>query len=131
MANPGDYDFYCEEALTGKTSIKKVYESEKILAFYHTKPKYNTHIIIIPKEHIHNLLDAGPNVLGEVLEVAQKILKKIDVDSGGGRLITNLGKFQETPHHIISDGNYQDIKLSSKNNPSPTQLTHKTLSQVL
>lgn len=29
-------DFYCEEVLSGKTSVEKVFETEKVLAYYHT-----------------------------------------------------------------------------------------------
>ncbi len=56
MAKPGDFDFYCAEVLTGKTLVKKLYESENVLAFYHTKPSFEIHIVIIPKEHIHDLI---------------------------------------------------------------------------
>lgn len=115
MAKPNDFDFYCERVLFGKTKVKKVYESERILAFYHTKPKYNTHIVVVPKEHVLSIMQASEQVVLEIFNVAQGILKRIDYDSDGGRLITNLGKFQDTPHlhfHIVSDGKYPNIKLN-------------------
>jgi len=108
MAKPGDFDFYCEEALAGKTSIEKVYESDKVLAFYHTKPSYETHIVIIPKEHIHDLtrLESKHNEMFlELKNVAIKLAKKFDLENKGARFITNMGKFQDTPHlhfHLIS-----------------------------
>ena len=101
MAKPTDFDFYCEEALTGKTPIKKVYESETVLAFYHTKPSYKTHIVIIPKEHIHDLRTVPNDVLTEIFDVAKKILNKMSIDSNGARFITNLGNYQETPHRDL------------------------------
>ncbi len=114
MAKPGDFDFYCEKALTGKTPIKKVYESPKVLAFYHTQPSYNTHIVIIPKEHIHDLRFADAAILAEILAVGQKIVKQMAVDVDGTRVITNVGKFQDTPHlhfHVVSDGGYLDVRV--------------------
>lgn len=110
MAKPGDFDFYCEQALTGKTPIEKLYESDKVLAFYHTKPTYETHIMIIPKEHIHDLthLKKGHDkLLLEIVSVAKKLTKKIikENPNAGVRLITNIGEYQETPHlhfHLIS-----------------------------
>jgi histidine triad (HIT) family protein len=107
MAKPGDFDFYCEEALIGKTPINKLYESEKVLAFYHTKPVYEKHIVIIPKEHIHdlaNLREEHKDLMQEIIFVARNLAKDLNVEEKGVRLITNLGKFQDTPHlhfHLI------------------------------
>lgn len=50
------FDFYCEEALSGKTPIEKVYESDRVLAFFHTKPSYKKHIVIVPRKHIKDLV---------------------------------------------------------------------------
>jgi histidine triad (HIT) family protein len=108
VAKPGDFDFYCEEALTGKTPIKKLYESDKVLAFYHTKPSFETHIMIIPKKHIHNLIQtkASDNgLLLEIFDVARNLASKLDIENKGARLVTNMGKFQDTPHlhfHLVS-----------------------------
>ena len=35
---PGD--FYCEQALSGKTALKIVRETAQVLAFYHTKANW-------------------------------------------------------------------------------------------
>jgi histidine triad (HIT) family protein len=104
------YDFYCEEALTGKTPLHIVYESEKVLSFHHTRPSYQFHVIIIPKEHIKDLLalENGRHneLILEVMEVAQKIIaENMSTGLQGFRLITNVGSFQETPHlhfHVIA-----------------------------
>lgn len=108
MAKIGSFDFYCEEVLTGKTPVKKLYESDKVLAFYHTKPMYKTHIVIIPKEHIHDLLTTGnrhDNVLLEVISVVKRLAKDLDIEGKGARFITNMGLSQDSPHlhfHLIS-----------------------------
>ncbi|WP_207640775.1 HIT domain-containing protein [Clostridium hydrogeniformans] len=49
-------DFYCEEVLSGNTKVIKVLETENILAYYHTKPAYEEHIVVIPKKHISSLI---------------------------------------------------------------------------
>jgi histidine triad (HIT) family protein len=115
MAKPADFDFYCQEALTGKTKIKKIYESDKVLAFYHTKPQFKTHIVIVPKEHFHDLSHAPKDIIIEITEVAKRVASKIEIEKDGVRFGTNLGKFQDTPHlhfHLISDGKYPNIKIS-------------------
>ncbi|MCX6793258.1 MAG: HIT domain-containing protein [Candidatus Falkowbacteria bacterium] len=100
------YDFYCEEVLSNKTKVEVVFESENILAFNHTKPSYKTHIVIIPKKHIIDLIslaDDEISIVTEILKTARDISKSLDKDQGI-KLITNLGKFQDTPHlhfHLI------------------------------
>ncbi len=44
MAN-GVEDFYCDEVLSGHTAVEKVWETEDTLAFYHTRPFYEIHIV--------------------------------------------------------------------------------------
>jgi histidine triad (HIT) family protein len=107
MVNSKNFDFYCEEALSGKTKIKIVYESDHVLAFYHTKPIYEKHIVVISKKHIHNLSTVSDNdltILYEMIKVCREIMKTYDFRHKGGRVITNLGIFQDTPHlhfHVI------------------------------
>lgn len=99
-------DFYCEEVLSGKTPVEKLYESENVLAFYHTKPAYRTHIVIISKKHILDLAsvnDEDLDILAEILKVARDLSKDFNKEDGI-RLITNMGKFQDSPHlhfHLI------------------------------
>lgn len=101
-------DFYCEQVLSKKTKVKIEYESETVLAFHHTKPSYKTHIVIIPKERIASLVDISDRhqpLIWEMITVAKELAQKLDLKQDGARLITNLGKFQDSPHlhfHLIS-----------------------------
>lgn len=100
------YDFYCEEALSWKTKIIKLYESEKVLAFYHTRPSYKKHIVIVPKKHIFDLSsfeDDDLETISEIMIVARDLSKNLDKDLWI-RLITNMWKYQDTPHihfHLV------------------------------
>lgn len=100
------YDFYCEEVLSNKININKLYESDNVLAFYHTKPAYPTHIVIISKKHILDLTSVTDEelvIVNEILKVARDISKGLDKNQGI-KLITNIGKFQDTPHihfHLV------------------------------
>src|SRR5690606_22876291 len=53
-------DFYCDEVLSGKTPIQRQHETERVLAFHHTRPAYPVHIVVIPKLHIPSLVDFAP-----------------------------------------------------------------------
>lgn len=102
------FDFYCDEVLTGKTKVSLEYESSTVLAFNHTKPQYTKHIVIIPKKHIKSLTDIQPDdypLLLEMITVAKNLIIKQELEKNGVRLITNMGKFQDSPHlhfHITS-----------------------------
>jgi histidine triad (HIT) family protein len=47
-------DFYCDEVLSGKTLVNKVFETENVLAYHHTRSFYPIHIVVIPKRHIES-----------------------------------------------------------------------------
>jgi histidine triad (HIT) family protein len=104
---PTTFDFYCDEALSGRTPVKKLYESDQVLAFYHTRPSYPVYIVIIPKKHILDLPSLGDEdlvVVNEILKVARDMSRTLD-KSQGIRLLTNIGQYQDTPHlhfHLIS-----------------------------
>jgi histidine triad (HIT) family protein len=101
------YDFYCEEVISGKTPIKKLYESDQVLAFYHTRPSYKTHIVITSKKHILDLpsiSDEDLDIVNEILKAARDLARSLNKDDGI-RLISNMGKFQDSPHihfHLVT-----------------------------
>jgi histidine triad (HIT) family protein len=94
-------DFYCDEALSGRTAITKVFESANVLAFHHTRPFYPVHIVVIPKQHIGSLLtleENDNNLLLELLEVVRRVAGQIVAEHGACRVLTNLGKYQDSKH---------------------------------
>lgn len=100
-------DFYCEQVLSNKIEVKKVYETENVLAYYHTKPAYEKHIVVIPKRHIASLItltDNEDDLLLELLSVVKKVAAEIVEEDGACRVITNLGKYQDSKHlhfHLV------------------------------
>ncbi|MEN2767860.1 HIT family protein [Ornithinibacillus xuwenensis] len=101
-------DFYCDEVLSGKTAVKKVYETENVLAYYHTRPFYEVHIVAIPKKHIPSLTKIDTHdmeILHELIEVIQIVASEVENKYGACRVMTNLGAYQESKHlhwHIVS-----------------------------
>lgn len=101
-------DFYCDEVLSGKTQVEKILETENVLAFYHTQPFWETHIVVIPKKHISSLLTlekSDEKILLEIFEVIKKVSFETVEKLGAARVLTNLGKYQESKHlhfHINS-----------------------------
>ncbi len=99
-------DFYCDEVLSGRTPVKKVLETDHVLAFYHTRPFYPVHIVVIPKQHIRSLLalkDDG--LLVELFGIIKLVAAQVVAEHGACRVITNIGDYQDSKHlhwHVIS-----------------------------
>ncbi|WP_221569299.1 HIT domain-containing protein [Alkalihalobacillus sp. TS-13] len=94
--------------LSGNTKVDKVEETDKVLAYHHTKPSYEVHIVAIPKVHIPSLTkidDKELDIFNELMNVVRKVAYKVETDYGACRVITNLGRYQDSKHlhrHIIS-----------------------------
>ena len=101
-------DFYCEQVLSGQTKVEKILETENVLAFYHTKPFWETHVVVIPKRHIESLLaleESDEKIFLELFEVIKTVAGRIVGEKGAARVLTNLGEYQESKHlhfHINS-----------------------------
>ena len=106
-------DFYCDIVLKNKIELNKEYESENVIAFHHTNPSYPLHIIVIPKKHIASFITLSyedNEIIMEIIKVLKEISKEIEIKYGGARIITNLGKYQESKHlhfHITSGEVYK------------------------
>ena len=94
-------DFYCDEVLSGRTPVKVVRETANVLAYYHTRPFWPVHIVVIPKRHITSLLtleDSDDALLLELLRVVREVAKEVMTEHGACRVLTNLGQYQDSKH---------------------------------
>lgn len=84
--------------LSGVLPVKRLKETEKVIAFWHPKPAYEKHILIVPKKAIANLTTLNPNdieYISEVFLVAQELVNSLKLEGDGYSLLTNGGKKQE------------------------------------
>ena len=101
-------DFYCEEVLSGRTKVQVVKETANVLAYHHTRPFWPTHIVVIPKRHISSLLtleESDSSVLLEMIAVVREVAAEVVAEKGACRVLTNLGKYQDSKHlhwHVSS-----------------------------
>ncbi len=99
-------DFYCDFVLNKKISVEIIRETERILAYCHTKPSWTTHIVIIPKQHISRFVELKDmSLIQEIFEVAQDIIKEKWLAESNYKIITNGGSFQDSQHlhfHLVS-----------------------------
>jgi histidine triad (HIT) family protein len=94
-------DFYCDEALSGHTPVRKVMETKNVLAFHHTRPFYPVHVVVIPKRHIASLLTLEKednDLLLELIEIVRQVAAQVVKEHGACRVLTNLGDYQDSKH---------------------------------
>jgi histidine triad (HIT) family protein len=78
--------------------VDKLHETEWVVAFWHPKPSYPIHILIVPKRQMQSLLaltEADLSVLGDVVKTAQHLARTLALEERGFRLIVNGGVYQD------------------------------------
>lgn len=94
-------DFYCEQVLSGKTAVQTILETDNVLAYRHTRPFWETHIVVIPKRHISSLLtleNSDEPLFLELFDVIKKVVANVTEEKGAARVLTNVGDYQESKH---------------------------------
>jgi len=87
-----DHCLFCK-IIAGKVPSKKVFEDDKVLAFEDINPKAPTHVLIVPKQHIRGLKEAGPEdaeILGYCQLIAARIGRERAIEDGY-RTVYNVG----------------------------------------
>ena len=94
-------DFYCDVALKNVSELDVVHEDDRVIAFHHTKPRWELHLVVIPKRHIASLTRASADDQEDVraiLEVAQTLAHGVEQERGAEAVVTNLGSYQDSQH---------------------------------
>ena len=103
-------DWYCEDVLSGRMHVNKVWENDLALAFHHPRPQSEIHVVVIPKHHVPSLLDPAalnPSLLTAMLQAVQESAKSLGLDHKGFYVRANAGSPGVTPHmhwHILGPG---------------------------
>ncbi|MDR3594623.1 histidine triad nucleotide-binding protein [Clostridium sp.] len=81
--------------INGEIPSKKLYEDDKVYAFYDINPEAPVHFLVIPKEHIDsaNALDENNvNIVSHIFTVINKLAKQLNVSDKGYRIVNNCGE---------------------------------------
>jgi len=87
------------ETIFGRIVAKEVpadivYEDDSVLAFRDATPQAPTHVLVVPKKPLSNLLDAGEGdtlLLGQLMQAAVKVARTLGIDQTGFRVVVNAG----------------------------------------
>lgn len=72
----------------------KVYEDEKVLAFYDLDPQAPKHVLIIPKEHISSINEINSensDIISHIFETIKILAEKLELVDGY-RVVSNCGE---------------------------------------
>jgi histidine triad (HIT) family protein len=89
--------------------VKRLRETNTLIAFHHPQPSYRLHILLVPKRPYSTLLalPAGETMFfRELIETTQSLVREFDLERSGYRLIANGGAYQDVPHlhfHLVAD----------------------------
>jgi histidine triad (HIT) family protein len=94
---------FCKIA-KGEIPSKKVYEDDKVYAFYDINPEAPVHFLVIPKEHIqsaNSLNDNNAHVISHIFKVINKLVVELNIADKGYRIVNNCGEDGgQTVNHI-------------------------------
>lgn len=97
--------------INGDLGTEFVYENEYAVVFKDINPKADTHLLVVPREHIPSLNELDDEeLLGKLMMTVKAVTKKLGIKSY--RTVINTGKEagQEVFHlhiHILSGGNIE------------------------
>lgn len=109
-------DFYCDVILKGELEINRVIETDYSLAYHHTNPFWEHHVVVIPKKHIRSfntILEEDRDYIEDMFRVIREVATKFERDYEECQINTNMGKRQSNRHlhvHLIAGKQLRDEK---------------------
>ena len=77
----------------GEIPSRKVYEDDEVVAFHDIHPAAPVHLLMVPKEHVDNLMDAHARhemLLGRMMLLAPRLAREQGA-TDGFRIVINNG----------------------------------------
>jgi histidine triad (HIT) family protein len=87
--------------------VKRLRETNSLMAFYHPKPAYSFHVLLVPKKAVASLKDldtTDTTFFTDLYSVVQTLVDEFQLPAY--RLIVNGGEYQDFPQlhfHLISE----------------------------
>jgi len=81
--------------INGEIPSKKLYEDDRVLAFYDISPEAPVHFLVIPKEHIQSvneLDEKNADIISHIFLVINKLVRELNISESGYRIVNNCGK---------------------------------------
>ena len=78
--------------------VKRVKETNKVIAFWHPKPFWEKHIVLVPKKAIKSISALTPedsDYISDIYLTAKKIVQEFGWEKNGYTILVNGGDRQE------------------------------------
>ena len=106
--------------------VKRLRETETLMAFHHPKPAYKFHVLLVPKKSMASLKDIDSThstFLTDLFSTVQSLVDEFHL--AAYRLIVNGGEYQDFPQlhfHLVSDivGARSSRPVHGREDPAPT-----------
>jgi len=94
---------FCKIA-NGEIPTDKIYEDERVVAFYDINPQSPVHFLVVPKEHISSIKEideSNVSIISHIFLVIKKIATDNGLDEKGYRIVNNCGEYGgQTVDHL-------------------------------
>lgn len=97
--------------------VKRLRETDTLLAFYHPAPSYPLHILLVPKRAIKSFMQLSStdqDFYADLIQTVQSLVTEFDLEKGGYQLVVNGGNCQE-----VGQLHFHLISASSSESPRP------------
>lgn len=92
-----DTDCLFCKIVAGKIPATRRYEDPEFLAFDDISHQAPVHVLIIPKVHVKDLVDAPITLVGKLQNLIPDLAKKLAI-AEAYKVNLNAGRYQEVPH---------------------------------
>lgn len=75
----------------------KYYEDEEMIAFDDILRDAPVHVLVVTKKHVINTAEAGAELSGRLMQVAEDLAKKLQI-TNGYQVFMNGGRYREVAH---------------------------------
>ena len=88
--------------------VKRLRETEHLIAFNHPFPSYPVHILLVPRRAVASMEELGVQDAAFLIDLfltVKDLVEALGLERNGYRLIANGGKYQEFPYlhfHLVS-----------------------------
>ncbi len=88
--------------------VKRLRETETLIAFHHPQPSWGFHVLIVPKKALPKLpalTAADADFMRDLFQTTASLVEEFNLEEGGYRLMANGGTYQDVPQlhfHLLS-----------------------------
>lgn len=95
--------------------VKRLRETETLIAFYHPKPSYPFHVLLVPKKAVSSLEELDATEIAFLTDLVSTVQNLVDdFQLPAYRLIANGGEFQDFPQlhfHLVAEVERQRMQV--------------------